>query len=73
MISESFVVENNRLLKLLTVLEFYLVFERPGEGWRCVDAHERKGVEGGQDADDQGQFQVALESKKRIFNSNFWS
>ncbi len=59
MISGSFVVQNNRLLKLLTV---YLVFERPGEGWWRVDAHERKGVEGGQDADNQGQFQVALES-----------
>ena len=38
----------------------YLVFECPGEGWGGIDAHEGKGVEGGQDADDQGQFQVAL-------------
>ena len=38
----------------------HLVLHGPGERARCVDAHHGERVEGGQDADDECEFEVAL-------------
>ena len=45
----------------------HLVLEGPGEGWRRVHAHHGEGVEGGQDANDEREFQVALKNTKVSF------
>ena len=46
----------------------HLVLEGPGEGRRRVHAHHRKGVEGGQDANDKRELQVALKTPSHLLN-----